>query len=208
MLVRHASAVTHPDKYPHPHSTRDVFVVPDLFREPDMYDRLLEEMRASHVPEDRLFKLWHGDSHWIADDRAGWKKDAPVFAGIIKRLEEYFGMNIQATRFNWYEDSSHWKPYHHDAAAVKPHIAKIQNSTVAVSFGAQREGAFQHARNRSVVSFPLPSGSVYGFNQRLNKEWRHGILPHREGRTTALPDEPEGRISIIAWGWIDQHEES
>ena len=29
-------------------------------------------------------------------------------------------MTVEATRFNWYTDSSNWKPYHHDAAAIKP----------------------------------------------------------------------------------------
>ena len=43
-------------------------------------------------------------------------------------------MDIKATRFNWYRDSSEWKPFHHDAAAVKPHIAKIQNLTVGIFF--------------------------------------------------------------------------
>ena len=26
---------------------------------------------------------------------------------------------LQATRLNWYRDSSEWKPFHHDAAAIK-----------------------------------------------------------------------------------------
>lgn len=33
-------------------------------------------------------------------------------------------MKVNATRLNWYRDSKEWKPYHHDAAAVKPEIAK------------------------------------------------------------------------------------
>ena len=34
-------------------------------------------------------------------------------------------MDIKATRFNWYKDNQQWKPYHHDAAAVKPDKAQI-----------------------------------------------------------------------------------
>jgi hypothetical protein len=41
-------------------------------------------------------------------------------------------MDIKATRFNWYRNSDHWKPFHHDAAAVKPEKALTQNFTVAV----------------------------------------------------------------------------
>ena len=29
-------------------------------------------------------------------------------------------MHVEATRLNWYRDSSEWKPFHHDAAALKP----------------------------------------------------------------------------------------
>ena len=28
-------------------------------------------------------------------------------------------LNFQATRLNWYRDSTEWKPFHHDAAAIK-----------------------------------------------------------------------------------------
>ena len=53
----------------------------------------------------------------------------------------YFDMDVQATRFNWYRDSSEWKPFHHDAAALKEKFARTQNFTLAVSFGAEREAA-------------------------------------------------------------------
>ena len=29
---------------------------------------------------------------------------------------------LQATRLNWYRDSSEWKPFHHDAAAIKGEV--------------------------------------------------------------------------------------
>ena len=34
------------------------------------------------------------------------------------RVADYFSMEIRATRLNWYRDSSQWKPFHHDAAAM------------------------------------------------------------------------------------------
>ena len=107
-------------------------------------------------------------------------------------------MDIQATRFNWYKDSSQWKPYHHDAAAVKPDKAKVQNITVGVSFGEEREVSFQHAKKRTVVSIPLVNGSVYIFNKDVNIEWRHGIPQIPENRQSN-----KGRISIIAWGKVN-----
>ena len=59
---------------------------------------------------------------------------------------------LQATRLNWYRDSTEWKPFHHDAAAVKPDKAKTQNFTVAVSFGMERDAAFEHAQTKTVTN--------------------------------------------------------
>ena len=38
---------------------------------------------------------------------------------------QFCRMDVQATRLNWYRDSSEWKPFHHDAAAMKPD--KVRN---------------------------------------------------------------------------------
>ena len=83
---------------------------------------------------------------------------------------------LTATRLNWYRDSKEWKPFHHDAAAIKPDKAKTQNLTVAVSFGAERDAAFEHAKTKSVVSMPQPNGTIYVFAKDVNIIWRHGIL--------------------------------
>ena len=64
----------------------------------------------------------------------------------------YISLLFQATRLNWYRDSTEWKPFHHDAAAVKPDKAKTQNFTVAVSFGMERDAAFEHAQTKTVSS--------------------------------------------------------
>jgi len=81
-------------------------------------------MDNSHVDNKKLWKSWHGDNHLIADDGTGYKEDCPTFMMVIEKFKKFFGMKVRATRFNWYRDSKEWKPYHHDAAAIKPHIAK------------------------------------------------------------------------------------
>ena len=108
----------------------------------------------------------------------------PAFKHIVDRMQQYFDMDIKATRFNWYRDSKDWKPYHHDAAAVKAHFAQTQNCTVAVSVGQERECAFQHATTGTVVSCPQPNGCAYAFGRDVNLEWRHGVLPTK--KKTAL----------------------
>jgi len=170
--------------------SNDVFLIKDLF--PDItYEMLLEEMNKD------VFKLWHGDSHLIADDHQGWKQSCYNFNIVIERLTSYFKMDVKATRFNLYRDNTDWKPFHHDAAAIDPEKAKTQNMTIGVSFGQTRSACFEHAKTKTTVELPLSNGSVYGFGSKLNMEWRHGILQETEKNNN-------GRISIILWGWVDE----
>ena len=59
---------------------------------------------------------------------------------------------------------------------MKPDKARTQNFTVAVSFGCEREAAFEHAETKTVVSMPQPNGTIYTFGRDVNIIWRHGIL--------------------------------
>ena len=172
---------------------RDVIIAPNVFIDfatGEVYSKLVSEIEACG---DELQKLWHGDTHIIADDHMDWKSKSPTFQLVLDRLGKFFDMDIQATRLNWYKDTSHWKPFHHDAAALKEDKALLQNFTVAVSFGATRDAAFENAKTRTVVSMPQPDGSIYAFAKDTNVLWRHGILKEDVTRE-------EGRISIIAWG--------
>jgi CCCH-type zinc finger len=186
------------EKLTTPLSTRDVLLVPNIFADfapGELYAKLENEILNCGIPESELLKLWHGDSHFIADDHLPWKRQAPTFAMVVDRLRTFFSMDVKATRFNWYKDTAQWKPFHFDAAAVDPKKAETQNFTVAVSFGATRDAAFEDARTKTVVSMPQPDGYVYAFCKDTNILWRHGILKDPEPRK-------EGRISVIAWGKI------
>jgi len=171
--------------------------LPELKDNSSWFNFFKEELNSLH--SDDLMKLWHGDSHLIADDKLDdgkWKEKCPRLTNIINVIACMFKMNVTSTRVNEYRDGSDWKPYHHDAAALKEHIKKIQNITVAVSFGGTRTVAFQHAKNGNTVSIPIPDGHIYSFGQQVNIDYRHGIIkdsPH-------IPP----RISIILWGWVEQ----
>lgn len=159
-----------------------------------IYDRLLSEI------SNDVFKPWHGDSHLIADDshEIDWKSKSPTFEAIIKQLCSFFCMTPGATRLNYYGDSLDWKPYHHDAAALKPNKANTQNITVGVSFGETREISFESTHKeldkRIRINFPLDYGVVYSFGNKVNVDFRHGI-PQLKYHTN------NGRISIIVWGY-------
>ena len=66
----------------------------------------------------------HGDAHVMADDKSRLKKNCPTFRKVVKMMADYFKMDVKETRFNWYRDSTEWKPFHHDAAAI---YVKFQN---------------------------------------------------------------------------------
>lgn len=176
----------------------------NIFYDKNMYNLLLSEIDKS------VYKPWHGDSHLIADDshEINWKSISPTFDKIIKQLCSYFCMTPGATRLNYYTDSNDWKPYHHDAAALKPDKASTQNITVGISFGQTREISFEstHKNNndRTRINFPLHNGTVYSFGNKVNIDFRHGIPRLNETQNKNInknSNENNGRISIIIWGY-------
>ena len=213
----------------------DVLIVPELFGKEDdweLYYKLIEEMTELQKQEkDKRSenknnieknsrnnkKLdwipWHEGAHLIVKDPTS----SPTFQKIIDKLCTYFSIRRQSigTRFNWYRDSSDWKPFHHDSAAFNPQRAKNQNITVGVSFGATRELAFvrayekesiddmqheefqSHHGNRKKVRiyFPQTNNGVFSFGRDANILWKHGV-------NALAPEDQDGkgRISIILWG--------
>eukprot|EP00658_Telonema_sp_P-2_P066272 TRINITY_DN55325_c0_g1_i1.p1 TRINITY_DN55325_c0_g1~~TRINITY_DN55325_c0_g1_i1.p1 ORF type:complete len:276 (+),score=63.76 TRINITY_DN55325_c0_g1_i1:65-892(+) len=180
----------------------DVVMVPNFFCDKDdwgLYYKLVGEMRDLQEERKRgsEWLSWHEGAHLLVKDPSG----SPTFQMIQTRIAEYFGIEQRSvgTRFNWYRDSSDWKPFHHDSAAFNQQRAMNQNCTVGVSFGATRELAFLHAQNKTSLYFPQTNGMLFYFGKDVNINWKHGV--------NALP-EPEqdgkGRISIILWGMNKQ----
>jgi len=99
----------------------DVVIVPELFGPEDdwkLYYQLVQEI--TELQEKQVagseWISWHEGAHLIVK-----KPDkSPTFNTIVDCLCEYFGIQRKSvgTRFNWYKDSSDWKPFHHDSAYV------------------------------------------------------------------------------------------
>ena len=159
---------------------------------PGIYNKLITEMESCGVSQ-KILEMWHGDSHTIADDK-GWKENCPTFNMVIRRIKDFFKMDVKATRFNWYKDCKNWKPLHHDAAAIKKDKMKTQNFTIGCSFGHERDVLFQHAKRRTTVSLPLQDGSVYCFAKDVNIQWSMVFHNCPESRLIKVG------ISVIAWG--------
>lgn len=196
-----------------PTQSNDVLIVPDLFADmPNAYTKLLNEIFATKFDKHDLIIPWHEGCHLIVDDHMDWKRSCPTFNLIIERIARYFSMDVKATRFNWYQKNEDWKAFHYDSAAIDERRARTQNFTIGVSFGAKREIAFQVANHkdcRYVVSFPLDNGTTFCFGKDVNIDWRHGILPIKQNTDIfqgiqANSTNNVGRISIIAWGYINQ----
>jgi hypothetical protein len=187
--------------------SNDVIIVPDLFRDDkNIYEKILDEVFSTEYDKNILIKPWHEGCHLIVDDQNEWKKDCPTFNYVINKISDYFNMDIKATRLNWMQKLTDFKFQHHDAAALKPEKAKVQNFTVGVSFGYTRDIAFQvanHDNCRNVVSFPLPNGTTYCFSKDININWRHGVSAIKTD-SSYIHKPSDGRISIIAWGYTKQ----
>jgi hypothetical protein len=191
--------------YAHDYHSRDIILVHELFNTLDysngnLYGKLLEEVNlfGDQLKNQDIWKMWHGDTHYIADDHKHFKDKCPTFLMVVDKLKEYFKCDVKATRFNWYSDDSQFKPLHFDAAAVDPAKAKTQNITIGVSFGGTRDVMFENAKTRTKVNIPLSNGSIYCFLRDANIEWRHGIPQVSKDKQTGT-----GRISIILWGSVD-----
>ena len=46
---------------------------------------------------------------------------------------------------------------------------------MAVSFGAERQAAFEHAKTKTTISMWQPNGTIYTFGRDVNIMRRHGI---------------------------------
>ena len=168
---------TYGDKFIGDMNENDVVILPNHFKNPKegktIYESLLDEMASCGVPEEELWKLWHGDTHFIADDRLAkkmgfdWKEKCPTFNMVIETMKTFFDMDVKATRFNLYKDNTEWKPYHHDAAAIDERKAKTQNLTVGITFGATRTASFQHAKNKTRQEKAILCFSFYNFFSRF-----------------------------------------
>lgn len=187
---------------------RELLLVPNVFLDfpkLDIYTKLVNEIKTCGIDPNILLKLWHGNdkhegTHFICDDKLNWKKNCPTFNLVIDRLINYFNVDVQSTRLNWYKDTNQWKPFHHDKSFIDKKTADIQNITIAVSFGCKRtiglESGEDTKHTRKVISFEQGDGEIYVFTNKTNELWRHGILQEKEFKD-------EGRISIIIWGWVN-----
>lgn len=177
----------------------DVVIVPEfLCKEEDweLYYTLVEEMRAAQAEagiKGAEWISWAEGSHLISKNPNGSK----TYGLIQEKIAAYFEIERKSvgTRFNWYRDSTDWKPFHHDSAAFNPSRARNQNITVGISLGASRELAFLHAKTGERLYFPQTNGMLFSFGRDVNIHYKHGI--------NALAEEEQdgkGRISIILWG--------
>jgi len=115
-----------------------------------------------------------------------------TFREIIKKMADYFDVDVFATRLNFYPDNTSWKPFHHDSHAYGGRQQR-EDFTMGASFGATRELVFLHPPSQQQFSFPQENGDIFAFTTSVNQQFMHGV-PKAVGRSAAP------RFSIIAWG--------
>jgi hypothetical protein len=159
-------------------STKDIVLVPNVFSEfapNELFQKLLDEVNNCGIPKEDLFKLWHSDCHFIADDKMDWKDKVPTFKFIIERMKRYFGLRVEATRLNFFtgEQFKHW---HHDRASFHKKTAEKQNFTICLNLGAKRTVGFRREGTRTIITTPVDDGHIYCFSNQINIDWEHAVL--------------------------------
>lgn len=111
------------EEYGKPLKHDDIVMVPDFFCDEDdwtLYYKLIEEMRIeqSKGVANAEWTSWAEGAHLISQNPA----NSPTFQMVQEKISEYFRIPQKSvgTRFNWYRDSTDWKPFHHDSAAFNP----------------------------------------------------------------------------------------
>jgi len=117
---------------------------------------------------------------------------SPTFQEIVKRMADYFDVDVFATRLNFYPDSASWKPFHHDSHAYGGRQQR-EDFTMGASFGATRELVFLHQPSQQQFSFPQENGDIFAFSTQVNQQFMHGV-------PKSSIKGPAPRFSIIAWG--------
>lgn len=173
-------------------NANEISIHNNVFFATNLYKNLLEEINYS------TFKLWHNDSHLIADTKDDWKSTSKTFKFIVRELSSFFQMTVIDSHLNYYKDSLDWKPYHQDTIPFNSDKEKKQNIIVGVSLGMKREISFESIHynkdDRFRINFPLSDSTVYSFGNDVNASFKHGIPPLEKYNR-------EGRISIILWGY-------
>lgn len=116
----------------------DVVIVPNFLVEEDdwsLYYKLIEEMRQCQSANEHKSEWisWHEGAHLISQNPTG----SATYQMIQEKISKYFNIpnSSVGTRFNWYRDSSDWKPYHHDSAAFNPTRGKYKSiECILISF--------------------------------------------------------------------------
>ena len=68
-------------------------------------DDIISEINELHLNSKQIggiWKMWHGDTHLIADDLADWKSSSLYFKTIVKKTADLFNIDVKATRLNMF----------------------------------------------------------------------------------------------------------
>ena len=170
-----------------------------------MYDKLMEEIKAAGSPD--MWVPWHEASHYIANDRdrhGKWKADSPTFTAVVDRIRRVFPHGRQGAlqlvpRPGGVETLSSRR---RRGEAGQSQDAELHGG------GEFRRDARRRVRTRQdgTTAFFPPSAAARhtpSDRPRASVEWRHGI-PQVPEELRGKPGGDAPRISIIAWGWVDQ----
>lgn len=117
---------------------------------------------------------------------------SPTFNDVIKKISDYFNVEVYHTRMNFYKDGSDWKPMHRDSHAYGGKALR-EDFTIGCSFGASRSLTILHEKSEQEFNFPQNNNDVFAFTSNVNKKFLHGVPKSKNIHIGP-------RVSIIVWG--------
>ena len=160
--------------------------IPNFFCKKDDFNIILD--LAKDIQNDKNSGVISWSKHFKYEN----PEFSPTFNNIIKKMQDYFDIDVYHTRINFYKDGLDWKPFHHDSHAYGNKSLR-EDFTMGASFGASRELAILHEKTDQIFSFPQNNGDIFAFTSDVNKVFKHGVP-----KSKTIDIGP--RFSIIAWG--------
>jgi hypothetical protein len=150
-----------------------------------------DDMALFNKLNNELINDYDKISDWSQHHKIDNPTDSKTFNNIVKCLENYFKINVLASRLNYYTQHD-YKPFHHDSHAYSNGLK--EDTTIGLSLGGSRSLAFKHVESGQMFYFPQHNGDIFCFDHLTNQKFMHGIPKLKNTDIENL------RLSIIIWG--------
>lgn len=177
-------------------TTKDLVLCNNLFPEFDkwyIHNEILKELE-NYQNDNPEKQVWYGSETLKI---AGCGFSSTYFNIIVDRLAKYFGVCVESTQLNWYKGSNEFNYNFKDKSTKdSKNDSKKDKYVIVASFGSNIDVSLKHSKTSTHLEYPVKSGGVYCFSNKINSIWRHKTTTTSKSEI----DSEQSRISVILWG--------